>query len=207
MVSNARQMAVPNAFSNAEPRGRSGRILKWPRKLLPLRWHRTHRFSKTPTLFIDIIAGQGVANDAHAGTLVKHRSRVAADPTQPNLRQVHLIHAELFDEIRPKGFDIQPGDLGENITTRGIDLLALPRGALLRIGEATLEVTGLRNPCAQIEKFRPGLLAAVLGRAPDGTPILKAGIMTIARTGGVIRPGAPIEITLPLPPHHKLQRV
>ena len=167
----------------------------------------THRFSKTPTLFIDIIAGLGVANDAHAGTLVRHRSRVAADPTQPNLRQVHLIHAELFDELRPKGFDIQPGDLGENITTRGIDLLALPRGALLRIGEATLEVTGLRNPCAQIEKFRPGLLAAVLGRAPDGTPILKAGIMTIARTGGVIRPGAPIEVTLPPPPHHKLQRV
>lgn len=167
----------------------------------------THRFSKTPALFIDVIAGQGVANDAHAGTLVKHRSRVAADPTQPNLRQVHLIHAELFDELRAKGFSVNPGDLGENITTAGLDLLALPRGTLLHIGPATLEVTGLRNPCAQIEKHQPGLLAAVLDRASDGTLVLKAGIMTLARTSGPIRPGDPIRLTLPPPPHQKLHRV
>lgn len=166
-----------------------------------------HRFSKLLVPEIHLIAGQGVAGDAHAGELVKHRSRVAADPTHPNLRQVHLIHAELFEELGHKGFAVSPGDLGENITTQGIDLLALPRFTLLHIADAILEVTGLRNPCAQIERFQPGLLAAVLGRAPDGTPILKAGIMTIVRSSGTIRPAAPIRVALPPEPHQKLQRV
>lgn len=178
-----------------------------PPQILALAANPGHHFSKRPALFLDLIEGIGVAGDAHAGAQVKHRSRVAVDPTQPNLRQVHLIHAELFDELRPQGFTLQPGDLGENITTQGIDLLALPRFTLLHIADAILEVTGLRNPCAQIERFQPGLLAAVLGRAPDGTPILKAGIMTIVRSSGTIRPAAPIRVALPPEPHQKLQRV
>jgi len=167
-----------------------------------------HGFSKTPADAVRLIAGHGVEGDAHAGDTVKHRSRVAIDPNQPNLRQVHLIHAELFDELAGRGFDIRPGDLGENVTTRGIDLLALPRGALLRLGEdAVVEVTGLRNPCAQIDAFRPGLLAAVLDRGSDGEVIRKAGIMGIVRAGGDVRPGDGIAVTLPQPPHERLERV
>ena len=167
-----------------------------------------HRFSKQITTEIKIVAGLGVEGDAHQGREVKHRSRVKADPSQPNLRQVHLIHAELFEELASKGFRVRPAELGENITTRGIDLLALPRGALLRIGgEAVLEVTGLRNPCVQIEQFEPGLLAAVLDRGPDGHLIRKTGIMTVVRNGGTVRPGDPIEAELPSPPHLPLDRV
>jgi len=168
----------------------------------------SHRFSKAAVPSINIIAGLGVEGDAHLGDRVKHRSRVAADPTQPNLRQVHLIHAELLSELADKGFDVAPGDLGENITTRGVDLLALPRGSLLRIGQkAVLEVTGLRNPCAQIEAFQSGLLAAVLGRGPNGALIRKAGVMTIVREGGLVQPGDAIVVALPPPPHLPLERV
>lgn len=167
-----------------------------------------HGFSKAPAEVVRLLAGQGVEGDAHAGETVKHRSRVAVDPTQPNLRQVHLIHAELFDELAARGFEVRPGDLGENITTLGIDLLALPRGTLLRLGdEALVEVTGLRNPCAQIEAFRAGLLAAVLDRGPNGEVIRKAGIMGIVRAGGDIRPGEGITVILPPPPHERLERV
>ncbi|MGJ3629764.1 MOSC domain-containing protein [Sphingomonas sp. MMS24-JH45] len=168
----------------------------------------THRFSKHPADRIEIVAGVGVVADAHAGTTVKHRSRVAIDPTQPNLRQVHLIHRELFDELAAKGFAVGPADLGENVTTRGVDLLALPTGAVLRIGaDAVLEVTGLRNPCAQIERFRPGLLAAVLDRGADGAVIRKAGVMAVVRCGGVIRAGDAIAVDLPPLPHRPLERV
>ncbi|MFV0623904.1 MOSC domain-containing protein [Sphingomonas sp. ac-8] len=167
-----------------------------------------HRFSKQTVADLAVLTGLGVAGDAHHGATVQHRSRVAADPSQPNLRQVHLLHAELFDDLRAKGFDVGPGELGENVTTVGIDLLGLPRNTVLAIGsEVALEVTGLRNPCAQIERFRPGLLAAVLDRAPDGALIRKAGIMTIVRAGGSIRPGDPIAVTLPPPPHLPLQPV
>lgn len=167
-----------------------------------------HRFSKQATTEIKIVAGLGVEGDAHWGPLVQHRSRVRADPNQPNLRQVHLIHAELFDELDSKGFRVRPAELGENITTRGIDPLALPKGTLLRIGdEAVLEVTGLRNPCHQIEQFRPGLLAAVVDRRADGRLIRKTGIMTIARAGGTVRPGDPIAVELPSLPHMPLDRV
>src|SRR3954454_8837203 len=125
----------------------------------------THSFSKGNQEAIDLVVGLGVADDAHAGTTVKHRSRVARDPNQPNLRQVHLIHAELHDELRGAGFDVAAGQMGENVTTRGVDLLGLPTGTLLALGdEAVVEVTGLRNPCAQLDAFRPGLMAAVLGR-------------------------------------------
>jgi MOSC domain-containing protein YiiM len=167
-----------------------------------------HGFSKQAADEIRIIAGLGVEGDAHQGVTVKHRSRVATDPTAPNLRQVHLIHAELFDELAAKGFAIAPAQLGENITTRGIDLLGLPRGTVLRVGTSVvLEVTGLRNPCGQIENFRPGLLAAVLGRGLQGEVIRKSGIMAIVLTGGTVRAGDPITAELPPPPHLPLTRV
>ena len=167
-----------------------------------------HRFSKRTVENLHVLTNLGVAGDAHQGVTVKHRSRVAADPGQPNLRQVHLLHAELFEELGAKGFDVGPADLGENVTTAGVDLLTLPRNTMLAIGsEVVLEVTGLRNPCAQIERFRPGLLAAVLDRAPDGALIRKAGIMTIVRAEGSIRPGDRIAITLPPLPHLPLQPV
>ncbi len=167
-----------------------------------------HTFSKTNEPSIRLLAGLGVEGDAHAGETVKHRSRVAVDPTQPNLRQVHLIHAELIDELRAAGFAVEAGTMGENVTTRGIDLLGLPRGTLLRIGAtAWVEVTGLRNPCAQLDGHQRGLTAAVLDRAPDGSLIRKAGIMGIVRTGGLVSPGDPIEVELPPQPHHPLERV
>ncbi|CAN5884895.1 MOSC domain-containing protein [soil metagenome] len=167
-----------------------------------------HAFSKAPRDGIRLLAGLGVEGDAHAGRKVQHRSRVAIDPTQPNLRQVHLIHAELFDELWATGFDVSVGELGENITTYGLDLLNLPRGTRLHIGKsAMLEVTGLRNPCAQLDAFRPGLLAAVLGRDEDGNLVRKAGIMSIVLEGGEVRPGDTIRVELPPEPHQKLERV
>ena len=167
-----------------------------------------HRFSKLPVDVITLLPGLGVAGDAHAGVTVQHRSRVAADPTQPNLRQIHLMHAELFDELRERGFDVGPGQLGENITTRGLDLLALPRGARLRLGpDAVVEVTGLRNPCAQIDAFMPGLLKAVLHRAPDGSLVRKAGIMGVVVLGGDVVPDDVITVELPDGPHEPLDRV
>jgi MOSC domain-containing protein YiiM len=166
-----------------------------------------HGFSKRPALTIRLLAGLGVAGDAHQGATVKHRSRVARDPTQPNLRQVHLIHAELFSELHAKGFAIGPGDLGENVTTQGLDLLALPRGARLRLGAALIEVTGLRNPCLQLDRFRPGLMAATLDRDADGRVIRKAGVMAIVVEGGEVAPGDAIAVTLPDAPHEALAPV
>jgi MOSC domain-containing protein YiiM len=167
-----------------------------------------HHFSKPLAEAITLLPGLGVEGDAHAGVTVQHRSRVAADPSQPNLRQVHLIQAELFAELAAQGFAVAPGALGENVTTEGIDLLGLPVGARLRLGTAALvEVAGLRNPCAQIERFRPGLLAAVLGRDPAGRLVRKAGIMGVVLAGGVVRPGDRIGVTLPPLPHRALERV
>ena len=167
-----------------------------------------HNFSKTLVPEITIIAGLGVEGDAHLGKKVKHRSRVKADPTQPNLRQVHLIHSELFDEVAEKGFAVTPADLGENITTKGIDLLGLPRHAILKIGEnVRLEVTGLRNPCAQIDNFQKGLLSAVLEKGSNGELIRKSGIMTVVLTGGRVQTGDRINVKLPDPPFLPLERV
>ncbi|MCW2310057.1 MOSC domain-containing protein [Rhodobium gokarnense] len=167
-----------------------------------------HDFSKELQPEIALVAGMGVAGDPHAGVTVKHRSRVRKDPTQPNLRQVHLIHAELFAELAEKGFDVGPADLGENITTAGLDLLALPRGTRLAIGaEAVVAITGLRNPCAQIDGFRKGLLRAVIGRDGAGRPVLKAGVMGIVLAGGAVRPGDAVAVTLPPKPHIALERV
>ncbi|MEU0006680.1 MOSC domain-containing protein [Streptomyces sp. NPDC006314] len=167
-----------------------------------------YSFTKPNRDSITLLAGLGVEGDVHAGVTVKHRSRVAQDPTQPNLRQVHLIHEELFAEVGADGFTVTPGDLGENITTRGIDLLGLPVGTLLRIGEdALLEVTGLRNPCQQIDDFQDGLLKRVVGRDENGNIVRKAGIMSIVREGGTVRPGDMIEAELPSGPHRPLERV
>ena len=157
-----------------------------------------HAFSKETTGSITLIAGQGVRGDAHAGHTVQHRSRVARDPFQPNLRQVHLIHAELFAELADKGYAIAPGQLGENLTTEGVDLLALPTGTELRIGpEVVLRVTGLRNPCVQLDRFKPGLMAAVLDRTADGQLVRKAGVMAVVETGGEVRPGDAVRVVRP----------
>ena len=167
-----------------------------------------HRFSKQPVEMIRLVAGEGVEGDAHRGVTVKHRSRVMKDPSQPNLRQVHLIHAELFDELEDQGFSVGIGDLGENITTEDIELLELPKGTLLAIGEtAIIEITGLRNPCSQIEAFQCGLLNAVLGHDEDGTLVRKSGVMAIVIKGGDVQPGDEIMVTLPPQPHVKLERV
>jgi MOSC domain-containing protein YiiM len=167
-----------------------------------------YSFTKPNRDSIMLLAGLGVEGDVHAGVTVKHRSRVAQDPTQPNLRQVHLIHEELFAEVSTEGFKVMAGDLGENITTRDIDLLGLPVGTLLRIGDhAVLEVTGLRNPCLQIDNFQEGLLKQVVGRDEAGNIVRKAGIMSIVKQGGAVRPGDTIEAQLPSGPHRPLERV
>ena len=157
---------------------------------------------------IRLLTGLGVEGDAHQGETVKHRSRVARDPTRPNLRQVHLIHAELHDELRRAGFAVAPGQMGENVTTRGVDLLALPTGARLHLGDtAVVEVTGLRNPCAQLDGIRPGLMAATLARDDRGALVRKAGVMAIVCAGGEVRPGDPIRVELPPAPHRALEPV
>ena len=167
-----------------------------------------HVFSKPTYDAITLVAGLGVEGDAHSGKTVKHRSRVAIDPSQPNLRQVHLIHSELYDELIEKGFSIGPGDLGENVTTRGINLLELPRNTLIHIGEhVVIEVTGLRNPCKQIECFQEGLLKAVIDKTSEGEIIRKTGIMGIVLHGGVITIGDAIRLNFPAEPHHKLECV
>lgn len=180
-----------------------------------------HRFSKVPAESITLVAGLGVLGDAHAGTLVQHRSRVRRDPNQPNLRQVHLLHAELFDDARLLGYELGPGDLGENVLTAGLDLLGLPTGTMLDLGGPVVRLTGLRNPCAQITAFRPGLLRVVLARA-DGTPtdepapstaspecatapvIRRAGVMAVVERGGEVVPGQRITVALPEPPRSPL---
>jgi hypothetical protein len=167
-----------------------------------------HGFTKPVHDRISLLAGLGVDGDAHFGRTVQHRSRVAKDPTQSNLRQVHLLHEELLDELNAAGFQLTPGAIGENITTRGVDLLGLPRGSLLHIGKnAIVAITGLRDPCRQLNDFRPGLMGAVLGRDDAGNLIRKAGIMGIVLAGGEVRPGDAIRTEFPFEPHHPLERV
>lgn len=167
-----------------------------------------HSFTKPTLPSITLIAGLGVEGDAHAGVTVKHRSRVARDPTQLNLRQVHLVHAELHEELNASGFRIAAGDMGENVTTRGIDLLGLATGTRLYLGsDAVIEVTGLRNPCHQLNHFQEGLLRAVLVRDEHGTVIRKAGVMAIVLVGGEVRPGDRITVVSPEPPFRPLEVV
>jgi MOSC domain-containing protein YiiM len=177
-------------------------------RVLAVSLRRGHHFSKTPAATIRLVTGLGVVGDAHMGETVKHRSRVRKDPSQPNLRQVHLIHAELFAELHVKGFSVRPGDLGENVTTTGIDLLALPTGTRLRLGAtAMVEVTGLRNPCVQMDRFQPGLMAATLDRDAGGNLIRKAGIMSIVVADGDVWPGDSVAVEFPPLPHRSLRPV
>jgi MOSC domain-containing protein YiiM len=168
----------------------------------------THTMVKPNQAAVRLVSGLGVEGDAHLGVTVKHRSRVARDPTQPNLRQVHLIHAELHDELQAAGFPVVPGQMGENVTTRGVDLLGLPTGTRLHLGEtAVVEVTGLRNPCGQLDGLQKGLMAATLDRDADGNVIRKAGIMGVVLVDGEVRPGDAIGVELPPEPHHALEPV
>jgi MOSC domain-containing protein YiiM len=167
-----------------------------------------HSFSKQAEANLTLLQGLGIEGDAHLGATVKHKSRVAADPNQPNLRQVHLLHMEIIDEICGKGLNIKPGDVGENITTHGIDLLNLPRHTRLHVGSnVILSVTGLRNPCSQLDNFQAGLTQAFLVKDDDGMLIRKAGIMAIVLEGGVIHQGDEIRVELPSKPHLPLERV
>jgi MOSC domain-containing protein YiiM len=165
-----------------------------------------HTFSKPNQLAIRLVVG--LDGGAHMGVTVKHRTLVRRDPSAPNLRQVHLIHAELHEELAAGGFAMAPGQIGENVTTRGVDLLGLPTGARLHLGDnAIVEVTGLRNPCRQLDHFQAGLTAALLGRDESGKIIRKAGIMAIVLAGGDVLPGDTIKVELPPPPHQPLDRV
>ena len=155
-------------------------------RVLALSLSPTHTFSKSPQQRLKLVAEHGVEGDAHFGVTVKHRSRVAKNPDAPNLRQVHLIHQEMLDRVASSGLDLKPGDIGENILTAGVDLLALSRGARLQMGSAEVEVTGLRNPCLQLDNFKPGLRRAFLQKRANGEIIRLAGVMAIvAKTGEV----------------------
>lgn len=180
--------------------------------VVAVNWSPVHSMTKESVPSIHLVEGIGVEGDAHAGATVKHRSRVRKDPSRPNLRQVHLIHAELHDELRSDGFDLLPGEMGENITTRGLDLLELPVGTRLRLGEsAAVEVTGLRNPCIQLDRLRPGLMGATIERLRlgDGTVEVrrKVGIMSVVVAGGVVKPGDAVVVELPDGPHRPLEVV
>ena len=167
-----------------------------------------HGIGKANERAIRLLEGLGVEGDVHAGRTVKHRSRVRRDPSQPNLRQVHLIQAELHDELRERGFEVAAGEMGENVTTRGVDLLALPTGTRLRLGEAAVvEVTGLRNPCAQLDELQEGLMKAVLDRDDDGALVRRSGVMAVVVVGGEVRPGDAIVAEPPPPPHRPLEPV
>jgi MOSC domain len=168
----------------------------------------THTLSKRNADAIELLIGQGVEGDAHAGSTVKHRSRLARFADMPNLRQVHLIHAELHNELAETGFLLAAGQMGENITTRGVDLLGLPAGARLHLGEAAVvEVTGLRNPCGQLDRIWPGLMAATLELDKHGRLMRKAGVMAVVVAGGRVRPGDEIRVELPAQPHRPLAPV
>jgi MOSC domain-containing protein YiiM len=177
-------------------------------KVVALSLSQTHSFSKPNQSSIKLLTGLGVEGDTHLGEKVQHRSRVAKDPNQPNLRQVHLIHGELHDELNANGFNVKAGDMGENITTRGIDLLALPTGTKLHLGNtAIVEVTGLRNPCYQLDDFQKGLMKAVLDKDEDGNLIRKAGIMGIVLHGGEVHVDDATRVQLPPEPHEPLKPV
>ncbi len=181
--------------------GATGRVLAVSRRA-------EHLVAKANQASIRLLTGLGVEGDSHAGVTVQHRSRVASDPSQPNLRQVHLLHVELLQELEAQGFTLEHGRVGENVTTQGIDLLGLPTGTLLRLGSsARVRVTGLRNPCSQLDEIQPGLMAATLDADAEGHLIRKAGIMGIVVSDGDVRPGDGIEIELPPEPHRKLEPV
>ncbi|MFC3149367.1 MOSC domain-containing protein [Piscinibacterium candidicorallinum] len=204
-MTEAAALAHPHAAADADGQGGAAPGVA---RVESVAAHGSHAFSKTVQAGIELLVGLGVAGDVHAGVTVKHRSRVAKDPTQPNLRQVHLIHAELLDHLAAQGFTVRPGDLGENLLTRGIDLLGLPTDAELQIGPvARIRITGLRNPCAQIDRFAPGLMSALLDRAADGSLIRKGGVMAVVLACGPVRAGDAITIHLAPGEHRPLAPV
>lgn len=177
-------------------------------KAIALSKDQGHHFSKKTCTSLVFLEGLGIEGDAHCGETVKHRSRVKADPTQPNLRQVHLIHSELISELKSQGFNVEAGTMGENILTEGIDLLALPKNALLKLGnDVVLRVTGLRNPCAQLDNYQQGLTQAVLDKDSEGNLVRKAGVMAVVENGGTVNLNDQIKLELPSNPHEKLERV
>lgn len=177
-------------------------------KVVAIHLDPAHRFSKQPAEALLLRTGLGVEGDAHCGVTVQHRSRVARDPSAPNLRQVHLLQTELLDELNASGFEVVPGAVGENVTTRGVDLLGLPTGARLRLGvDALVELTGLRNPCRQLDRYRRGLQRAVLDREEDGTLVRRAGVMAIVLADGAVCPGDTIDVALPDGPYRPLEPV
>lgn len=178
-----------------------------PGKVKALSKSDSHTFNKYNCDQLTLLEGLGVQGDAHMGKTVKHRSRVAKNPNQPNLRQVHLIHNELFEQLATQGFTVKDGEMGENITTQGIPLLELPTNTVLKIGEAQIKVTGLRNPCKQINSIQDGLMNAVLEKDKDGNLIRKSGIMGIVLKGGDIKVGDRIEVFKPEAPHTNLEPV
>lgn len=168
----------------------------------------SHEFSKEIQEKINLITMHGVEGDAHAGKYVKHRFRVKKDPNQLNFRQVHLMTSELLEELRGAGHHVKPGELGENITTVGIDLTNLPKGTILKIGsEAEVEITGLREPCKQIEDFQDGLLKKVISKNKSGKFDVKTGVMSIVTRGGTVRPKDKIQVIYPNQPHAELKFV
>ncbi|MCJ7551473.1 MAG: MOSC domain-containing protein [Anaerolineae bacterium] len=162
----------------------------------------TYSFSKQTQEAIRLVAGLGVEGDAHMGETVRHRHLVRTDPTRPNLRQVHLLQAEVIDELQAGGFDVSAGKMGENITTRGIDLLSLPVGTRLFIGDTSVvAMTELRDPCGQLDDYQQGLKEATVDRDAQGNVIRKAGAMGVVVMGGIVKPGDAIRVELPAEPH------
>lgn len=166
-----------------------------------------HNIVKPVREHIKLVAGWGVEGDAHAGITVQHRYDKRRNPNAPNLRQVHLMHAELFDQAATLGLTVEPGEMGENITTRGIDILNLPRGTHLKIGDAIIEVTGLRNPCKYLNQIAPGLLKACMAKHEDGTNFPQSGIMGVILEDGEVKAGDEIHIIAPPKPHERLKPV
>ncbi len=198
----------PSTTTGEEPRTPPQGTLRAVPSVVSVAASRTHDFSKQVLPVIRLVEGLGVEGDAHLGATDQHRSHVRRDPTQPNLRQVHLIQAELFDEVLGVGHRVLPADLGENVTTTGIDLLALPVGTVLVLGDtAEVRLTGLRNPCSQIDAFQDGLLRHVVGRDADGSVVRRTGVMGVVRRGGEVRPGDPVTVVLPEQPHQPLEKV
>ena len=167
----------------------------------------THGFSKVPQSEITLLEGLGVDGDAHAGKTVQHLYRIKLDRTAPNLAQVHFLPVELFDEMAALGYALAPGAMGENVLTRGLDLAAMPTGATFRVGEALVEISGIRDPCKKIDALGMGLTKAMFGKTPRGGLLRKAGIMGVVRRGGVLRPGDAIAVALPPEPHRALEVV
>ena len=167
-------------------------------KVLAVHSSGAYTFTKRPRGFIRLIEGLGAEGDIHAGPTVRHRSRVARDPHQPNLRQVHLIHSELHEQLRGQGFEIGPGQMGENVTTRGIDLLGLATDTVLRFpGGAAVRVTGLRNPCGQLNGLKDGLMNACVYKDAAGNTVRLAGVMAVVLASGEIKPEDEIEVEAP----------